>query len=103
MPLQIRIEGPQARAVVVCAHCGKQIENARQGNYQWRMRDGCRGTGGQLFFTHKQCCRAFQTANTGPFTWAWTELCCLPIFLGNNLGLDWEGAKDTARMFASIG
>jgi hypothetical protein len=87
----------------VCDHCGEQIESASQGNYQWRMRNDGSGTDGAVFFTHKHCCRAFEAANRGDVTWAWGELACFPVYLGNNLQLKWEKAKETARLFASIG
>jgi hypothetical protein len=82
--------------VVVCDHCGEVIKDAKEGNYEFHA------GGGPVFFTHKRCCRAFEEAYGGRRMWWWCSLECLPIYLGNNLKLDWEKAKQWAAFFASI-
>jgi len=102
MPMVIRPEGQLDVPVILCDHCGKEIADAREGNYQWKMLPDGRSADRQLFFTHKRCCHAFEQANRGDFHWAAMELQCLPIYLGNNLKLDWESAKKKADMLASL-
>jgi hypothetical protein len=103
MGLQIKIEGGRYRPVVACDHCGEEIDDARQGNYQWRVEEnGNPADGGLIFFTHKRCCRPFEESNGGRVGWCWTPLSCLPVFLVNNLSLDWEKAKETAQLMASL-
>jgi hypothetical protein len=103
MPLIMQDRDGHACPVVVCDHCGERIEDARDGNYQWRM--GLRDTdwGSRVFFTHKRCCHAFEQAHPEEgFTWGAIELECFPVYLGNNLRLDWEAARRTAAMLGSL-
>jgi hypothetical protein len=88
--------------VVVCDLCGKEITDARDGNCQWPMEAAERPGGAAVFFTHKGCCHAFEEKNRGPL-WGAIELECLPIYLGNNLGLDWPQAKRRVALFDSLG
>lgn len=102
MPLLIHIHESKARPVVACDHCGKVIEEAREGNYEWKSKsDG--STDGQVFFTHKACCHPFEAANAGDYQWAATELKFLPLFLSNNLKVDLEAAAESARRLSALG
>jgi hypothetical protein len=103
MPLQIKLEEGRDRPVIVCDHCGEEITDARDGNYQWKVSAEGDRAEGHLYFTHKGCCRAFEAANRGDHDWYAMELACLPIFLGNNLNLNWVEAKKQAAVLASIG
>jgi hypothetical protein len=73
--------------VVFCDVCGAEITDALDGNYQWLLRDEERPAGARADFTHKRCCDAFDQAHAGAMVAA-ISLECLPIFLGNNLGVD---------------
>ena len=100
MPLAIRSEGGMAKPVIICDHCGKEIDEAKQGNYQWDVAQVDKPQGGQVYFTHKACCRAFEALTPG--RWSWTELDCLPVFLANNLKVNWKEAREKAAVLASI-
>lgn len=102
MPIRIQHESGCFKPVVVCDHCDEPIEDAKEGNYQWRVECG-QPVDGQMFFTHKSCCRDFELANGGRVGWFWTSLDALPVFLANNLKVDWQKAADSARLFAEIG
>ena len=43
---------------------------------------------------------AFEVAHEG--FWYANELTCLPVYLANNLNLNWDRAKKVARLMASI-
>lgn len=73
--------------VVRCDFCGELIEDARQGNYEWRF------PAGPIFYTHKACCYAFEDANGGRAAWGWAPLSELPPLLGHNLSMDGHKAK----------
>jgi hypothetical protein len=96
MGLTIIPKGPVTAPVVLCDHCGEQIEEATDGNYQWRPEDGK-----TVYFTHKPCCRAFEHTRGG--AWCAMELDVLPLYLSNNLKIDRKRAEHRARLFALIG
>ena len=97
MPLEVRVRNGMCCPVVVCDHCGEVIEDAQEGNYEFPL------DGGPVFFTHKgRCSLAFEEANGGQDAWGVMELSVLPIYLGNNLKLDWKKAKQWAAFFASV-
>jgi hypothetical protein len=103
MPLVVKALDNRSCPVVVCDHCGEQITDALDGNYQWRMGLNDTDFGGRVYFTHKGCCKAFEDAHPEDgFVWGAMELSCLPIYLGNGLALDWEGARRSAETLGSI-
>jgi hypothetical protein len=102
MPLMIKAEGNLSKPVILCDYCGQEITEARQGNYQWRMSESGKGVEGKIYFTHKSCCHAFETANPDPL-WGAMELDCLPVYLSDNLKVNWNKAKEKATLMASIG
>ena len=102
--------------VITCDWCGRPIEDARQGNYEWvfgpegdstaytaRMASGETLTA-EVFFTHKRCCHAFEMANNrgSGVLWGAFGLECLPVYLGANLALRWREARATARLLAHL-
>jgi hypothetical protein len=93
-------DGERARPGVLCDVCFKPIEEASDGNAQWFM--GGEVNGGAVYFTHKACRHAFDTADDDTLTGA-HELSHFLVFLANNLKVDWEKAKKGAAMIASIG
>ena len=98
MPLQIEIKGRLAKPVVVCDHCGQRIAEARQGNSPWPVDGQGHPIESQIYFTHKRCARAWERSRGG--TWPWATLCLLPIYLGANLGLDFDKARPGAADLA---
>jgi hypothetical protein len=89
MPLTMKLHGERACPGVICDVCGKDIKYARDGNAQWLM--GKEGKGCTIYFTHKACCNAFDTANPGAGA---HELSHFLIFLTNNLKVDWDMDKE---------
>jgi len=88
---------------VFCDHCGQTIETAGDGNYEWRdIADGDGNT--EAFFTHKRCSSPFREAHQAGEDnhWASMELTLFPWYLGNNLKVDWNDAKELARDLAEI-
>jgi len=88
--------------VVFCDFCGRRIENAKEGNYEYRGEDALRLKGAEVKFVHKDCCREFETAHGERVIWYWDELQAFLVFLGNNLSLDWEHAREQAERAASL-
>lgn len=74
-----------------CDHCGKRIERAEDGNYEWKGQLSS-GDAGDLYLVHKACSYAFKQA-TGDSHQA-ADLTLLPIRLGNNLEIDWDEANE---------
>jgi hypothetical protein len=102
MPLVMRIKGRRSCPVAVCDFCGQEIEDAKDGNCQWKMGEEEAGQGATLYFTHKKCCRAFEATNEAPL-WGAQMLDHFLVFLANNTNLDWKKAEKGARVIASIG
>ena len=89
--------------VVVCSHCGKRIEDAKRCNVEWLIPDKQELAGpAAVYFTHKGCCRAFEAANGGGALWGATELQAFVVYLGDNLHLDWEKARESAVWLAEL-
>lgn len=103
MPLRMRRDGSLDRPVIVCDHCGLEITDAKDGNYEWQVDPSGQIKDGTIHFTHKRCCHPFEQANGDRLGWLAIGLECLPVYLANNLQLDWDRAKKTARLMALEG
>jgi hypothetical protein len=103
MPLRMKWEGGLYRPVIVCDHCGLEISDAEDGNYEWQVEQSGAIVDGTIYFTHKRCCHPFEQANGGRPAWFAITLECLPVFLANNLQVDWHRAEKTARLMATLG
>jgi len=88
--------------VVFCDFCGERIEYAAEGAYEYKREDASRPEGAEVKFVHKKCCRMFEAAHGECVAWYWDELQVFPVFLGNNLALDWECAHERAKLAASL-
>jgi hypothetical protein len=95
MPLAIRYEEALCVPIVICDHCGEEIRSAADGNYQWLGRDD---RPSRVYFTHKGCCHAFEKRHGG--FWGAIDLQLLPVYLGNNLGIDWKESRRMANYFS---
>ncbi len=109
MPLVISREGDVDRPIIVCDHCGEPITNAKDGNYQWLIKDvhGEDTTNPPIVFTHKRCSRAFEMERGRPVGawWAWGPLPSLPIYLMTNLGMgqkEEREAREWVRTLSSL-
>lgn len=77
---------------VFCDWCGGRIESVSNGNYEWKVNLETREpVDGQIYFTHKQCCRDFEEAHGGRVSWASIGLGALLVYLPRNLGLSVPG------------
>lgn len=96
MPMLIKVRNYLYCPVIVCDYCGAEITDAKNGNYEWRGDENME-TDGEVFFTHKECCYPFETANGGRGRWMTGELQVFPIYLAANIKLDWTHAKELAQ------
>ncbi len=56
--------------VVICDVCGRQVEDARDGNVHWFIEDGTFEVIGSRFYTvHKKCNRALDPLWEGLMLW----------------------------------
>jgi hypothetical protein len=104
MPLVIQFRGPYASPTIVCDHCGKTIDKAQEGNYQWSHATGVdKGQTAPMYFTHKACCHDFEQAH-GVRRWEWGAigLEALPAFLATNLHIPWSQATAKARQMSRL-
>jgi len=88
--------------VVFCDFCGKRIEDATEGTYEYRREDASSPEGAEVKFVHKDCSRQFEAAHGKSIAWYWDELQAFPVFLGNNLALDWKHARERAELATSL-
>lgn len=105
MPLKIITdEHGNACPQVFCDWCGQRIERAADGNYQWVMWDNRKVVYEDApIFTHKRCCWAFEHHNAAPHRhFGACDLQCLPIYLANNLELNWVSALKSSRIMSGF-
>lgn len=108
MALRIVHDDGLDKVIVICDWCDKQIESAEDGNYQWVMKDSVGIVDeSPIYFTHKRCCYAFEHYNggRGPVRtkhFGAIGLQCLPVFLANNLEVNWVHATRSARLMAGF-
>jgi hypothetical protein len=103
MPIVMKLKVERSCPMVVCDICHQEIEDARDGIAQWMMGEEGQGDGATLYFTHKRCCPAFDTAAHADRKCPGAqELAHFMVFLSNNIRLDWAKAKRCAELIASI-
>lgn len=104
MPIRMIERNHRSAPVIFCDHCDQRIEQATDGNYEWRGHHGA-GDGGAVYFTHKRCSDAFRKANPEPrdrWSWMSMELQVFPLYLANNLAIEAEAAADLALDLAQL-
>ena len=102
MPLVMQRDGPYAVPRLLCDHCGTVIRTATDGKYQWSEAMLEDDTATAMFFTHKECCHTFDTAQSQEHLVGANDLDHFMVFLSNNVGLDWEKATKAAALIASM-
>jgi hypothetical protein len=83
-----------------CDHCGKRIESAEDGNYEWRDGQMDPGDASDVYLVHKSCSYGFEQSTGQPHRTA--ELALLPLRLGNNLEIDWAEANEQAKRMSEL-
>ena len=98
MPIKIRVSEIRAELVVVCDHCGNQIESAEDGGYEWLAPEaGKQGDLVDVVFLHKNCSYAHELASGA--LWHSMELTVMLPYLVRNLGVDMDKAIRLATYF----
>ena len=69
---------------VICDACGLRIERAREGNYHWKFQEP------NIYFAHKVCSDDMEAKVDPNGHWCCHELRYFPVWMGNNLKIDWE-------------
>lgn len=100
MPIRILQEGMYDVPVIICDHCGESIDRAADGGYHWRSDVPSDFPGSAVYYAHRRCGPKFERRNKG--AWSSIDLDCLPIFLGNNLQIRWEKAREKADVAAGL-
>lgn len=90
------------RPAVICDHCGAEIMEGKQGNYEWVMDDDGKIKDGMIYFTHKECCYPFEMSHGGRAIWYAGELDLLPLYMANVLKVDMKKAKEWARLLSGL-
>ena len=99
MPIKMSVTEIVAEPVVICDYCGKQIESAENGGYEWLNPEG--GNPGELVdvvFLHRDCSYPHERASGA--LWNSMELTVLLPSLVHSLGVDMEKAT---RLAADLG
>lgn len=97
--LRLELVDGRVCPLVFCDFCGHRIDG--EGNFgTGYFPDGHTIYGGRPSFTHKGCCEAFEERHDSELLWGWDEIEWLPVYLGQNLHIDWIKAGEAA---ASVG
>ena len=94
MPIKSKIIDNLHCPIVICDHCGYMITDAKEGNYEWKYNVEFHSESAEIFFTHKRCCRAFEMAHKGDWSWMSIDLVVFPLCLGVNLTVDPKEVKE---------
>jgi hypothetical protein len=65
MPLRMKMEGKVDRPIIVCDHCGAEIDGRRPGHFSWRY-DPDGTPKGDIYFTDHECSIAFTQQSADP-------------------------------------
>ena len=80
---------------IFCDQCGQEISES--GNYVWEVDEQHQPVTGELFFTHRECSRAFEEARGGRDRWFGGSLKDFPAYLARTLGMSLSDAIQAAR------
>lgn len=94
MSLLIEYRDHRYCPVFFCDHCGDEIVEASDGNYEWRPSD--ERDRYAVFYTHKHCCHGFEQQRGGSAVWYADELAVLPTYLLTNLKLTADESRESA-------
>ena len=100
MPIKMLRMDVRFVPAVFCDYCGTRINSAAEGNYEWSEVLGDDDST-ELYFAHKACSIGLRQAHGGnDIGHLSVALEVFPLDLGNNLQVDWDEARETARQFA---
>jgi len=97
MGLVVEQSAECSKPTVVCDVCRQRIVDAADGNYEWVTAP--EGSVSPIYFTHKRCSRLFEERmrrQQPQVRIGNMELAYLLVYLGNNLELDWDRAREGA-------
>jgi len=102
MPIQIKHEGGWSKVVVACRVCGSEIEDARDGNYYFPVREGMEMS--DVYFTHSRCSKQFEEEyDLVEDTYLEAQgLDVFPVYFFRNLGLDEEETRKRVYLFGTF-
>jgi len=87
--------------VAICDVCGEIITDGREGMYMWQKEQVHESTGAEIIVVHKgDCSRQYAHHLNDPLyeLLGDEELINIAPFLGNNLDVDWEKAKEDGSL-----
>jgi hypothetical protein len=58
-------------------------------------------SGAEICFTQKRCCHSFEESHAAHL-WGAMDVECQPIFVANNLRLNWRAAQAKVRLLSSL-
>ena len=100
MPLLMKMEGKVDKPIIVCDHCGAEIDGKRAGHFLWSYNPDGTPTGA-IYFTHQECSIAF-TQQRQDSLWCSKDLECLPVYLLQSLGISWNDAEKKVQWLDSL-
>lgn len=97
MPLEVRSEKGRYPTVVVCDQCRGIIADGNEGMYCFQVSESHLLEDSTIHFLHKsKCFDQYIGPRGGRVRWRIVPLECLPVYLGDNLKLDWDRARNSA-------
>ena len=110
MPMMMKVKGGTDCPVLLCDHCGDEIEDGDRGrgHYLWRrsVADECEeGDTVEVFFVHRQCHLPWEAEHpkSEGVVHLWMPLKLFPVYLAANIGIDISDAEQDAHFWANLG
>ena len=100
MPLRMKKAGKVDKPIIVCDHCGAEIDGERAGHFLWSY--NLEGTPtGAIYFAHQQECSVAFTQQRQDPLWCSKDLECLAVYLLQSLGISWNDAEKKVQWLDS--
>lgn len=103
MPIVMRLYKGQNCPVIICDECQRRIEDAKDGNVEFKMLTGD-GRDRNVVFLHKgDCTLAYEATHDGRVCWGSDELAGFVLLLGHNIRISKSDAAQFWTRFNECG
>ena len=93
----------QSRVAAFFDVCHREITDVETAGYAWDPEQARQPDGTPpVMFRMSKCDPEHRGLTTNGDAFFWNEMVCLPVYLGENINVDWKRARRTAESAASF-